>query len=228
VISAADAFPARRDVFRLIDRGFVYALAHPRGGGEMGRSWYEDGKFLKKKNTFKDFIACGEYLIKNKYVASNKLAACGGSAGGMLMGACINMKPNLFTAVAAHVPFVDVINTMFDKDLPLTQIEYKEWGNPADKKYYNYMKSYSPYDNVVQQDYPHLFVTCGLNDPRVTYWEPAKWVAKLRENKTNDSALIFKTNMGAGHFGVSGRFDHLWEIAEEYAFILKVFGLAKH
>ena len=222
-----DAFPARRDVFRLIDRGFVYALAHPRGGGEMGRSWYEDGKFLKKKNTFKDFIACGEYLVKNKYVASNKLAACGGSAGGMLMGACINMKPNLFTAVAAHVPFVDVINTMFDKDLPLTQIEYKEWGNPTDKKYYNYMKSYSPYDNVVQQDYPHLFVTCGLNDPRVTYWEPAKWVAKLRENKTNDNALIFKTNMGAGHFGVSGRFDHLWELAEEYAFILKVFGLAK-
>ncbi|MEK2687758.1 S9 family peptidase [Bdellovibrio sp. GT3] len=222
-----DAFPARRDVFRLIDRGFVYALAHPRGGSEMGRSWYENGKFLKKKNTFLDFNACGDYLIKNKWVAKDKLAACGGSAGGMLMGACMNMRPELYTAIAAHVPFVDVINTMLDKDLPLTQIEYKEWGNPADKKYYNYMKSYSPYDNVSKQSYPHLFVTCGLNDPRVTYWEPAKWVAKLRELKTNDNALVFKTNMGAGHFGVSGRFDHLWEQAEEYAFILNAFGLAK-
>ncbi|MBO9666903.1 MAG: S9 family peptidase [Bdellovibrio sp.] len=222
-----DAFPARRDVYRLIDRGFVYALAHPRGGSEMGRAWYEDGKFLKKKNTFLDFNACGDYLVKNKWIAKDKLAACGGSAGGMLMGACMNMRPDLFTAIAAHVPFVDVINTMFDKDLPLTQIEYKEWGNPADKKYYNYMKSYSPYDNVDKKDYPHLFVTCGLNDPRVTYWEPAKWVAKLRELKTNDNALIFKTNMGAGHFGVSGRFDHLWEQAEEYAFILNAFNMAK-
>lgn len=224
-MSIPDAFPVRRDVFRLIDRGFVYALAHPRGGSEMGRSWYEDGKFLKKKNTFKDFIACGDYLIKNKWVAKNKLAACGGSAGGMLMGACMNMRPDLFSVVAAHVPFVDVINTMFDKDLPLTQLEYKEWGNPADKKYYHYIKSYSPYDNVERKAYPHLFITCGLNDPRVTYWEPAKWTAKLRDLKTDDNTLVFKTNMGAGHFGVSGRFDHLWELAEEYAFILNKFGI---
>lgn len=224
-MSIPDAFPVRRDVFRLIDRGFVYALAHPRGGSEMGRSWYEDGKFLKKKNTFKDFIACGDYLIKSKWVAQNKLAACGGSAGGMLMGACMNMRPELFSVVAAHVPFVDVINTMFDKDLPLTQIEYKEWGNPADKKYYHYIKSYSPYDNVERKAYPHLFITCGLNDPRVTYWEPAKWTAKLRDLKTDNNTLIFKTNMGAGHFGVSGRFDHLWETAEEYAFILHKFGM---
>lgn len=222
-----DGFPARRDVFRLIDRGFVYALAHIRGGSEMGRSWYEDGKFLKKKNTFLDFIACAEYLIQNKWIAKDRLAICGGSAGGMLMGACMNMRPELFQVVAAHVPFVDVINTMFDKDLPLTQIEYKEWGNPADKKYYHYMKSYSPYDNVEKKAYPHLFVTCGLNDPRVTYWEPAKWVAKLRELKTDDHQLVFKTNMGAGHFGASGRFDHLWEQAEEYAFILNRFGIKK-
>lgn len=225
--SMPDAFPARREMFRLIDRGFVYALAHPRGGSEMGRSWYEDGKFLKKKNTFKDFIACGDYLIKNKWVAKNKLAACGGSAGGMLMGACMNMRPDLFSVVAAHVPFVDVINTMLDKDLLLTQIEYKEWGNPEEKKYYNYIKSYSPYDNVEKKSYPNLFVTCGLNDPRVTYWEPAKWVAKLRDYKTDQNTLVFKTNMGAGHFGVSGRFDHLWEQAEEFAFILNKFGFKK-
>ncbi|QDK38727.1 S9 family peptidase [Bdellovibrio sp. NC01] len=226
-MSIPDAFPARRDVFRLIDRGFVYALAHPRGGSEMGRYWYEDGKFLKKKNTFLDFNACGDYLIKSGLVAKDKLAACGGSAGGMLMGACMNMRPDLYSAIAAHVPFVDVINTMFDKDLPLTQIEYKEWGNPADKKYYKYMKSYSPYDNVEAKAYPTLFVTCGLNDPRVTYWEPAKWVSKLRELKTDSNTLVFKTNMGAGHFGVSGRFDHLWEQAEEYAFIMNKFGITK-
>lgn len=224
-MSIPDAFPAHRDVYRLIDRGFVYALAHPRGGSELGRAWYENGKFLKKKNTFLDFIACGDYLIKNKWVASDKLAACGGSAGGMLMGACMNMRPDLFSVVAAHVPFVDVINTMFDKDLPLTQIEYKEWGNPADKKYYHYIKSYSPYDNVEKKAYPHLFITCGLNDPRVTYWEPAKWAAKLRDLKTDNHTLVFKTNMGAGHFGASGRFDHLWEMAEEYAFILNKFSV---
>ncbi|MBC7465734.1 MAG: S9 family peptidase [Bdellovibrio sp.] len=225
--SMPDAFPGRRDLFRLIDRGFVYALAHPRGGSEMGRSWYEDGKFLKKKNTFQDFIACGDYLVKNKFVSKAKLAACGGSAGGMLMGASINMRPDLFSVVAAHVPFVDVINTMLDKDLLLTQVEFKEWGNPEEKKYYNYIKSYSPYDNVEAKAYPHLFVTCGLNDPRVTYWEPAKWVAKLRELKTDAHTILFKTNMGAGHFGVSGRFDHLWEQAEEYAFVLNKFGIKK-
>ena len=225
--SIPDAFPASRDVFTLIDRGMVYALAHPRGGSEMGRHWYEDGKFLKKKNTFKDFIACADYLIQKKYVAKGRLAACGGSAGGLLMGACMNMRPELFTVVAAHVPFVDVLNTMFDKDLPLTQTEYKEWGNPEEKKYYHYMKSYSPYDNVEAKAYPHMFVTCGLNDPRVTYWEPAKWVAKLRELKTDNNTVIFKTNMGAGHFGKSGRFEHLWEQAEEYAFVMKTLKVVK-
>ena len=221
--SMPDSFSLRRDVFRLIDRGFVYALAHPRGGSEMGRQWYEDGKFLKKKNTFLDFIACGDFLVESGWVAKGKLAACGGSAGGMLMGACVNLRPDLFGVVAAHVPFVDVINTMLDKNLPLTQTEYKEWGNPHQKKFYRYMKSYSPYDNVVAQDYPSLFVTCGLNDPRVTYWEPAKWTAKLRELKTDKNLLVFKTNMGAGHFGASGRFEHLWEHAEEFAFILRQF-----
>jgi oligopeptidase B len=219
-----DSFPSRRDMYRLIDRGFVYALAHPRGGSDMGRDWYEDGKFLKKKNTFKDFIACGEYLKKKNYVAKDKLAACGGSAGGMLMGACVNMRPDLFKVVAAHVPFVDVVNTMLDRDLPLTQLEYKEWGNPEEKKYFKYMLSYSPYDNVEKKAYPNLFITCGLNDPRVTYWEPAKWVAKLRELKTDQNTLVFKTNMGFGHFGASGRFEHLHEQAEEFAFILGVFG----
>ncbi|MES2963578.1 MAG: prolyl oligopeptidase family serine peptidase, partial [Bdellovibrionota bacterium] len=218
-------FPARRDVYRLVDRGFVYALAHPRGGEEMGRQWYLNGKFLKKKNTFKDFIACAEYLIDEKWVRPGQLATCGGSAGGMLMGAVMNMRPDLFGAVIAHVPFVDVLNTMLDKDLPLTQLEYKEWGNPAEAKFYKYIKSYSPYDNVARKTYPPLMVTCGLNDPRVTYWEPAKWVAKLRELKKGDHPIVFKTNMGAGHFGQSGRFQHLEEQAEEFAFILKTFGL---
>lgn len=226
-MSIPDSFPGSRDVFTLIDRGMIYALAHPRGGSEMGRHWYEDGKFLKKKNTFADFIACGDYLVQKRYVAQGRLAACGGSAGGMLMGACMNMRPDLFAVIAAHVPFVDVLNTMFDKDLPLTQTEYKEWGNPEEKKYYHYIKSYSPYDNVEAKAYPHMFVTCGLNDPRVTYWEPAKWVAKLRELKTDNNTLIFKTNMGAGHFGKSGRFEHLWEQAEEYAFVMKILKVVK-
>lgn len=221
-----DAFPGYRDMFRLIDRGFVYALAHIRGGGEMGREWYENGKFLKKMNTFKDFISCAEYLKKSGYSAKDKLAIAGGSAGGMLMGACVNMRPDLFDVVVAHVPFVDVVNTMLDKDLPLTQLEYTEWGNPENKKYYHYIKSYSPYDNVEAKEYPHMFITCGLNDPRVTYWEPAKWTAKLRDLKTNNNVIVFKTNMGAGHFGASGRFDHLGELAEEYSFILSKFGRA--
>ncbi len=219
-----DAFPMRRDIFRLVDRGFVYALAHIRGGSEMGREWYEDGKFLKKKNTFKDFISCAEHLLKERYVKPGYLAACGGSAGGMLMGACMNMRPELFGAIAAHVPFVDVLNTMLDRNLPLTQTEYKEWGNPEDKRYYHYMKSYSPYDNVERKHYPEMFVTCGLNDPRVTYWEPAKWVAKLRELKLGSRRILFKTNMGFGHFGASGRFEYLHEQAAEYAFVLDCFG----
>ncbi|KHD89977.1 MAG: hypothetical protein OM95_00115 [Bdellovibrio sp. ArHS] len=222
-----DGFPERRDIFRLVDRGVVFAMAHIRGGGEMGRAWYEEAKFLKKMNTFKDFIACAEYLKKKGYSHPQKLAIAGGSAGGMLVGACMNMRPDLFNVVVAHVPFVDVINTMLDKDLPLTQTEYKEWGNPEDKEYYFYMKSYSPYDNVEEKNYPTLYVTCGLNDLRVTYWEPAKWVAKLRDRKTDDNLIVFKTNMGAGHFGSTGRFDHLYENAEEYAFVLNQFGIKK-
>ncbi|WP_413570305.1 S9 family peptidase [Bdellovibrio sp. HCB117] len=222
-----DSFPERRDIFRLVDRGCVFAMAHIRGGGEMGRQWYEDAKFLKKTNTFKDFISCAEYLKYKGYSHPQKLAIAGGSAGGMLMGACMNMRPDLFDVVVAHVPFVDVVNTMLDKDLPLTQTEYKEWGNPEDREYYFYMKSYSPYDNIEEKNYPTLYVTCGLNDPRVTYWEPAKWVAKLRDKKTDDNLIIFKTNMGAGHFGSSGRFDHLYENAEEYAFVLNHFGIKK-
>lgn len=209
-----------RNEFSLVNRGFIFAFAHVRGGGEMGRHWYDGGKFLKKKNTFKDFIACAEYLIKSKRADAKKLFIVGRSAGGMLMGACMNMRPDLFNAVIAHVPFVDVINTMLDDTLLLTKTEYDEWGNPHKKKFYNYIRSYSPYDNVVAKDYPALFVTCGLNDPRVTYWEPAKWVAKLRELKTNNEPILFKTHMGAGHFGNTGRFEMLKETAEEYAFVL--------
>lgn len=206
----------------LLNRGFGYALAHIRGGQEMGRQWYEEGKFLKKKNTFLDFIACAEYLKKKKWSHPEKLVIAGGSAGGMLVGACANMRPELFKVVVAHVPFVDVINTMLDKTLPLTQTEYEEWGNPEDREYYTYMKSYSPYDNVIPQDYPHFFITAGLNDPRVTYWEPAKWVAKLRELKTNSNLVLFRTKMEAGHAGSSGRYNYLKEIAEEFAFLFKV------
>lgn len=225
--SIPDGFFGRMDLFRMIDRGFVFALAHIRGGSEMGRHWYENGKFLKKKNTFLDFISCAEHLKKSGYSHPEKLAIAGGSAGGMLVGACMNMRPDLFNLVIAHVPFVDVLNTMLDKDLPLTQTEYKEWGNPEDKTYYKYIKSYSPYDNVEAKNYPTLFVTCGLNDPRVTYWEPAKWVAKLRELKTDKNQIVFKTNMGAGHFGQSGRFSHLEENAEEFAFVLSKFDIKK-
>lgn len=220
-----NAFPAHRDLYRLIDRGCIYALAHIRGGGEMGQKWYQNGKFLKKQNTFKDFIACAEWLHDKKYSAPEKTVIAGGSAGGMLVGACANMRPDLYKLVIAHVPFVDVINTMLDDKLPLTQLEYKEWGHPKDKKYFKYMLSYSPYDNVKPQNYPEFFVTCGLNDPRVTYWEATKWVAKLRKLKTDQNRILFKTNMGAGHFGASGRFEHLWENAEEYAVIISALGM---
>jgi oligopeptidase B len=204
----------------LLNRGVIYAIAHIRGGSEMGRSWYEDGKFLRKKNTFKDFIACAETLIRRRYTSPEKLAINGGSAGGLLMGAVVNMRPDLFGVVVADVPFVDVVNTMLDPTLPLTVIEYDEWGNPNDKKYYRYMKSYAPYENVRPQDYPTMLVTAGLNDPRVSYWEPAKWVARLRALKTDNNELLLKTEMGAGHFGASGRYEMLKEIAFEYAFIL--------
>ncbi|RYZ82089.1 MAG: S9 family peptidase, partial [Proteobacteria bacterium] len=205
----------------LLDRGFVYAIAHIRGGSDMGRKWYEDGKFLKKKNTFEDFIACAEHLIKSKYSEPKTLTIMGGSAGGMLMGAVMNMRPELFNSVLAIVPFVDVLNTMLDSKLPLTQMEYQEWGNPeTSKEYYEYIKSYSPYDNVERKKYPHCYVKAGLNDPRVTYWEPAKWTAKLRELKTDQNVLLMETDMESGHSGASGRFEYLKELARQYTFIL--------
>jgi oligopeptidase B len=206
----------------LLERGFIYAIAHIRGGEEMGRYWYEQGKLLNKKNTFTDFIACAEYLIAEKYTSPDKLSIYGGSAGGLLLGAVTNMRPDLFKVVVADVPFVDVINTMLDDSLPLTVTEYEEWGNPNDKQYYDYMKSYSPYDNVTPKDYPNILVTTSLFDPRVQYWEPAKWVAKLRALKTDKNMLLLKINMKAGHGGASGRYDYLKEIAFMYAFILSI------
>jgi oligopeptidase B len=209
----------------LLDRGFVYAIAHIRGGQEMGRYWYDQGKLLQKKNTFTDFIACAEHLIAEKYTSSDRLVIHGASAGGLLMGAVTNMRPDLFKAVVAKVPFVDVINTMLDATIPLTVTEYEEWGDPRDREYYDYIKSYSPYDNVEAGDYPNILVTAGLNDPRVQYWEPAKWIAKLRAMKTDKNLLLLKTNMGAGHGGASGRYDYLKEIAFEYAFIFDRLGI---
>ena len=204
----------------LLDRGYVYAIANIRGGGALGRPWYEDGKFLNKRNTFTDFIAAAECLIAERYTSADRLAIHGGSAGGLLIGAVINMRPELFRVALAEVPFVDVVNTMLDPTIPLTVIEWEEWGNPTAPEYYEYMRSYSPYDNVVAQDYPKLFVTSGLNDPRVGYWEPTKWVARLRSVKTDDNALLLRTNMGAGHGGASGRYDALKELAEQYAFLI--------
>ncbi|MGI8500163.1 MAG: S9 family peptidase [Hassallia sp.] len=209
----------------LLDRGIVYAIAHIRGGEEMGRKWYEDGKFLQKKNTFTDFIACAEYLIDEKWTQSDRLVISGGSAGGLLMGAVINMRPELFKVVVADVPFVDVVTTILDTSLPLSAMEWEEWGNPNDKVYYDYMKSYSPYDNVEAKDYPDMLITAGLNDSRVKYWEPAKWTAKLRELKTDKNILLLKTNMSAGHGGASGRYESLKELAFDYAFILDRLGL---
>ncbi|MDH4223221.1 MAG: S9 family peptidase, partial [candidate division Zixibacteria bacterium] len=224
-ISSEPYFSSNR--LSLLNRGFIYAIAHVRGGGEMGRYWYEDGKLLKKRNTFTDFIACAEYLIAEKYTSSDKLVATGGSAGGLLMGAITNMRPDLFKIVIAEVPFVDVVNTMMDPTIPLTVTEYEEWGNPHNKEYYDYIRSYSPYDNVETRDYPNLLISAGLNDPRVAYWEPAKWTAKLRALKTDTNLLLLKTNMGAGHGGASGRYDYLKEIAFEYAFIFKVLGIGR-
>ncbi len=211
----------------LLERGVIFAIAHIRGGGEMGRAWYEKGKLLHKKNTFTDFIACAEHLLDNGYTKSSRLAIMGRSAGGLLMGAALNMRPDLFTAAVAGVPFMDVINTMLDPTIPLTVVEYEEWGNPNDPVYYDYMKSYSPYDNVAAQAYPHILATAGLNDPRVQYWEPAKWVAKLRTLKTDNNRLLLKTNMGAGHGGASGRYDYLKEVAFEYAFLLDCLARSK-
>jgi len=209
----------------LLDRGVVFALAHIRGGGDLGRPWYDDGKFLKKKNTFLDFIACAEHVILMGWTSENKLAIAGGSAGGLLMGAVTNMRPDLFHAVVAKVPFVDVVNTMLDKSLPLTTGEYEEWGNPEEPEYFNYMLSYSPYNQVIPQAYPHMLITGGLYDPRVQYWEPAKWTARLRRNNTSDKLILLKINMEAGHGGASGRYDYLKEIALEYAFLLRCWEL---
>lgn len=209
----------------LLDRGIVYAVAQIRGGSEMGRSWYEDGKLLNKRNTFTDFIACAQDLIRRGYTTTKQLAIRGGSAGGLLMGGVVNMAGELFGAVVANVPFVDVVTTMLDATIPLTSLEWDEWGNPEDPAFYAYMKSYSPYDNVEKKAYPHMLVTTGLNDPRVAYWEPAKWVARLRELKTDDNTLLLKTNMGAGHFGASGRLSHLKEMAGIYAFMLSHIGI---
>lgn len=208
----------------LLDRGFAYAIAHVRGGQEMGRQWYEDGKMKKKINTFTDFIDCAEYLINAKYTSKDHLYALGGSAGGLLMGAIVNMRPELWRGVIAAVPFVDVITTMSDPTIPLTTNEYDEWGNPADKDSYFYMKSYSPYDNLKPQAYPNLLVTTGLHDSQVQYFEPAKWVARLRDIKTDKNVLLLHTNMSAGHGGASGRFDYLKEVALEYAFMLALEG----
>ena len=204
----------------LLDRGFIFAIAHIRGGEYLGRPWYEAGKLLHKKNTFTDFVDCAKYLIANQYTSPAHLYAMGGSAGGLLMGAVINQAPELFHGVVANVPFVDVVTTMLDDSIPLTTGEYDEWGNPHDKQYYDYMKSYSPYDNVCPQAYPNLLVLTGYHDSQVQYWEPAKWVAKLRELKTDDNLLLFYTDMSSGHSGASGRYESLKEIAREYAFLL--------
>ena len=209
----------------LVDRGFVYAIAHIRGGTERGYSWYTAGKLMNKRNTFEDFIAAGEHLAQASYTARGEIAIHGGSAGGMLVGTAVNMRPDLFRAVIAEVPFVDVLNTMCDKNLPLTPPEWPEWGNPIeDKASYDNIRSYSPYDNVVAQGYPAMLVTAGLTDPRVTYWEPAKWVARLRALKTDDNPILLRTNMDAGHGGASGRFDRLEEVGLAYAFVLIAFG----
>jgi oligopeptidase B len=204
----------------LLERGFVYAIAHIRGGSEMGRQWYEDGKLLKKRNTFTDFIACAEHLITLKYTNSDKLFAWGGSAGGLLVGAVANMRPDLFRGIVAEVPFVDVVTTMLDESIPLTTGEYDEWGNPNDKVYYDYMKSYSPYDNIKAQDYPAMLITTGLHDSQVQYWEPAKWIALLRDKRTNNLPLLMHCEMTTGHGGASGRFAALKEVAMKYAFVI--------
>jgi oligopeptidase B len=208
----------------LLERGFVFAIAHIRGGSEMGRPWYDTGKFLHKKNTFTDFIVCAEHLIAQGFTTPQHMVIMGRSAGGLLMGAVTNLRPDLFAGVVAGVPFVDVVTTMLDETIPLTVGEWEEWGNPNDPEYYAYMKSYSPYDNVEAKAYPAILATAGLNDPRVQYWEPAKWVAHLRATKTDGNPVLLKTNMGAGHGGASGRYDYLKETALEFAFMLKVVG----
>lgn len=209
----------------LLNRGFVFAIAHIRGGQEMGRLWYEDGKLMKKINTFNDFIDCGEFLVKEKYTSKPHLYAMGGSAGGLLMGAVVNMAPDLWHGIIAQVPFVDVVNTMLDESIPLTTNEFDEWGNPKEKDAYYYMKSYSPYENIGKKNYPNMLVTTGLHDSQVQYFEPSKWVAKLREMKTDQNVLLLHTNMEFGHGGASGRFDYLKDVALNYAFLFSLEGI---
>jgi oligopeptidase B len=211
----------------LLDRGMIYAIAHIRGGGEMGKQWHDDGKMMKKMNTFTDFIASAEHMISKKYSQSSQLVIQGGSAGGLLMGAVTNLRPDLFKAVVSQVPFVDVMNTMLDATLPLTVGEYLEWGNPNEEKAYKYMRSYSPYENLKKDAYPAMLVETSLNDSQVMYWEPAKYVAKLRTLKTDSNPLLLKTNLDAGHGGASGRYDYLKEIAVTYSFVLWQVGITK-
>jgi oligopeptidase B len=217
-ISSEPGFSSDR--LSLIDRGFVFAIAHIRGGGDLGKPWHDAGKLLKKKNTFVDFVACAEHLISTGFTSPDRLVIRGGSAGGLLMGAVTNMRPDLFHVVVAKVPFVDALNTMLDPTLPLTIGEYEEWGNPEQLEFYNYIRSYSPYDNIVPQRYPIILATTGLNDPRVSFWEPAKWVAKLRELRTDENPILLKTIMSAGHFGPSGRYEAIRELAFDFAFLL--------
>ena len=224
-ITTDPAFSTSR--LSLLDNGFIFAIAHIRGGEYLGRNWYEDGKLLKKMNTFTDFIACSTYLIEQGYTNSNNLYAYGGSAGGLLMGGILNMAPQLYNGVIAAVPFVDVVTTMLDDSIPLTTSEYDEWGNPNDKEYYDYMKSYSPYDQVTVQNYPNILVTTGYHDSQVQYWEPAKWVARLRDKNIADTKIYFETNMDAGHGGSSGRFEALKETAKDYAFLIDLAGKSK-
>ena len=232
LLSGYGSYGASRDAsfsayrVSLLDRGMVYAIAHVRGGQEMGRHWYDDGKLLNKTNTFTDFIDCGQHLVDMKYTSPDRLVAQGGSAGGLLIGAVVNMAPELFQAAHAAVPFVDVLTTMLDDTIPLTTSEFDEWGDPKVKEYYDYMKSYSPYDNVVAQDYPALLVTTGLEDSQVQYFEPAKWVAKLRATKAGDSALLLQTEMEAGHGGASARDKRYAQTAFEYAFLLDQVGIS--
>ena len=215
-----------RMILPYLDRGIIYAIAHIRGGGEMGKHWYQlQGKYLNKRNTFSDFINCAEYLIQENVTSSKKLAIEGRSAGGLLIGAVLNMRPDLFQVAAAGVPFVDVMNTMSDPSIPLTTGEWEEWGNPNEYKYFDYMLSYSPYDNVREQAYPHILITCGLNDPRVAYWEPAKWASKLRTLKTDDNQILLKTELEAGHFSASDRYKYIKETSLKQAFIFYHLGL---
>jgi len=209
----------------LLDRGFAFAIAHVRGGGEMGREWYENGKLLKKRNSFDDFVACAEHLVAGGYTAPSCLAVRGRSAGGLLIGAVLNQRPDLFGCAIAQVPFVDALTTMLDDKLPLTVNEYDEWGNPQRREYYEYIRSYSPYDNVHRATYPAMLVTAGLNDPRVSYWEPAKWVARLRTANESDCPIVLKTQMGSGHMGPSGRYESWREEALVMAFVMTQFGI---